>query len=191
MNTPDELDTQVLRAQGGDGEAFDFLVMQLQCAVRLVVAARSCDALQIDEVVQGTWVRVYEQLDRYEPRGTFQAWVCAIARNVLREDLQQRRRGRFAGGSDLLDRLAAEDCLGGLSETESNAKDAEDDERLLRLPRCLDRLAPRARQLLEARDRDGFALAELATRFGQSTGTLATLLWRIRRDLRLCLEQRA
>ena len=183
----DDLDAVVRRAQAGEAEAFDALVLHLQRPVRLVVAARSCDALQIDEVVQGTWVRVYEQLDRYEPRGTFQAWVCAIARNVLREDLQQRRRGRFAGGSDLLDRLAAEDCLGGLAEAENN----EDDERLRRLPGCLDRLAPRARQMLEARDRDGLALADLAERFRQSAGTLATLLWRIRRDLRQCLEQRA
>lgn len=182
---PAAVDALVRRARAGEAPAFDRLVLGLHRAVALAIAAHATSAEQVEEVLQATWVTVYEQLDRYEPRGTFLPWVKAIARNLLREDLRERRRLHHAGGGDLLDRLLG---AAALRDLDDQAQAEQGARRLARLATCLEELAPRARTLLVARDRDGEALGSLARRFKQPKEALATVLWRIRLAVRRCVE---
>lgn len=184
--SPAEVDELVLRARAGEAAAFDGLVVALHRQVRLTIAAYASGAEQAEEVLQAAWVTAYEQLDRYEPRGTFLAWVKGIARNLLREELRERRRVHCAGGGDDIERLLTEDALVAIEAGEREAE--ERDRRLDRLAGCLERLEPRARALLLARDRDGEALPSLARRYKRNVEALATILWRIRLSMRRCLE---
>lgn len=191
--SPDERDPEVVdalveRAQRGDGEAFDQLVLRLHRQVRLAIAAHACAADQVEEILQAAWVTAFEQLGRYERRGTFLPWVKAIARNRLREDYRERGRGQRIGSGDLLERLVAE-AAG--EEIERADVVAHAERRLDRLRACLAALPPRARAVVLARDRDGESLASMARRFKQTKEALATVLWRIRRGLRHCIEKPA
>jgi RNA polymerase sigma-70 factor (ECF subfamily) len=185
---PTAIDRLVLRAQSGDSAAFDRLVLDLHRPVRMAIAAYAHNADQIEEILQAAWVTAYEQLARYEPRGTFLPWVKAIARNLLREDLRERLRVRRAGGGDVLEGLLATAALDDLDGDESTGRSAN---LLARLAPCLAALAPRSRDLLLARDRDGEALPSLARRYKQTKDVLATALWRIRRSVRRCVEASA
>jgi RNA polymerase sigma-70 factor (ECF subfamily) len=181
---PEDIDRLILRAQGGDHPAFDAVVRTLHPFVRLTVAAHAIHADQVEEIIQEAWVRAYERLGTYEPRGTFLAWVKGIARNRLLEDLRERRRLHQTGDGDRLDRLRCEDAMHGLESGN------EQHERLLaRLGPCLEALDGPARAILIARDRDDEDLAGLARRFKRTREALATALWRIRATVRRCLEQ--
>lgn len=90
-----------------------------------------------EEVVQDTFVRVYEQAGRYRPeRGSPRAWIYTIARNECRMRLRARRsRPRRADGIDphapdarvadrralppAPDRVALRAALDGLSEADA------------------------------------------------------------------------
>jgi RNA polymerase sigma-70 factor (ECF subfamily) len=183
--SPDTLDALVERARDGDSMAFDQLVLCLHRNVAMTIAAHAISADQVEEVVQETWVIAYEQLGRYELRGTFLPWVKGIARNVLREHLRECRRVWHAGDGDLFDRLLGEAVDRDLAD-EARAEQGE--RRLARLSECLEALTPRARAVLVARDRDGEELGSLARRFKQPKEALATALWRIRLAVRHCLE---
>jgi len=59
---------------------------------------------------------------------------------------------------------------------------------LVRLQACLERMPPRSRAMVERRYAQGVPLAVLAQQFKQSVEALASLLQRIRRSLRQCVE---
>jgi len=46
-----------------------------------------------EDVVQETFTRALDQLDRYDPkRGSIQSWLCTSSRNVIRDHLRAHRR---------------------------------------------------------------------------------------------------
>ena len=175
------LDDDLTAAQGGDPAAFERLVIACDRDLRMFVAAHAWNADHLDEVCQATWVIVWEKLHAWEPTAPFDHWLRGIARNLLKRDLVERARRRGVGGLSLLEEAVAADGLESLHQDTV-------DPRLGRLSECLERLAPRARSLLLARDRDGVPLADLARRFKQPMGAIATLLWRVRGGVRTCLE---
>lgn len=133
----------------------------------------------VDEVVQAAFVTTWEQLDRYQERGTLAAWIKGIAHNHLREEL--RRRRRLQSSDSLAEQLVVEDCLSELDEAEANlARDR-------RLIDCMERLPPRTRQVVEHRYWQDESLSEMAQRFHQPAEALASLLYRARKLLLDCL----
>jgi RNA polymerase sigma factor (sigma-70 family) len=60
---------------------------------------------------------------------------------------------------------------------------------LAALRRCVDRLDPRDRALLDARYRDGLTRDQLGAAFGLQPGSVKSRLHRIRRALRACVEE--
>ena len=175
-----ELDLHAART--GDTAAFERVVRACGRELRIFVAAHAWNADHLNEVCQATWVIVWEKLPTWNPTAPFDHWLRGIARNLLKRDLVARARQRAVGGMALLEQALAAEGLAGIDE------DTRDARRLTRLASCLDRLSPRARAVVLARDREGVPLADLARRFKQPMGALATLLWRIRGGLRDCLD---
>ncbi len=186
MMDPDALDALVVMASDGDAGAFDRLVEECQDSVRIFVAAHARHAEQIEEVCQVAWVAVYEHLADYRGGGTFLPWVKGFARNHLRKDQERRRKAAARCGTSA---LALEELLA--PEADSTTAEADDELLLTRLQECLGKLAPTARRLIVARHAEDLPLAQLAQRFRRPMAALSTALWRIRADLRRCVEGRA
>ncbi len=73
---------------------------------RLRIAGLPHSRIDVEDIVQETWVRAFENLQRYSDRFSFRSWVIGIAQNVLLEALRKdvRRasdRARFEEGSGL------------------------------------------------------------------------------------------
>jgi RNA polymerase sigma-70 factor (ECF subfamily) len=169
----------VARARAGDAAAFDALVLATAHRLRLFVSVRALSVELVEEVVQETYVIAYETLAAYRGEGAFLAWLYGIARNVLRREITaQSRRERFA--ADELDQFVAAAAL--------DEPEPEDPPPLARLAQCLDRIAPRARAMLERHHRDGVPIAELARQFKQNQEAIGGVLKRCRQALRQCLE---
>ena len=179
--TPTDIDALVALAKTGDRDAFHTLVLALQNEIRLFVAARTSALDLVEESVQGAFVTAWERLVDYELRGTFVSWLKGIARNRLHEQLRQRSRLGAAAGLDALVAQSAEDA------DSTDAAGAARHE-LVRLRACLDLLPPRSRTMVERRYAQEVPLAVLAQQFKQSAEALASLLQRVRRTLRACVE---
>ena len=173
-----QLDGWARAAAGGDQQAFTELVRALHRPVRRYLAARAASVAMVEELLQDTFVAAWEGLVRRQG-GSVRSWVVAIAANLLRAELRRRARTR---PSDLaaLERWLAEDPAA-----------AEADDRAALLARCLERLEPHARWLLERRYVDGLELAELATLTRRTENALAVGLHRLRAALRRCAGEGA
>ncbi|MBA2482650.1 MAG: sigma-70 family RNA polymerase sigma factor [Planctomycetes bacterium] len=176
----DDIDRIVARAQTGDRDAFHELVIALQHEVRLFVASRAYSLDLIEEILQATFVTAWEKLGTYQTRGSFLPWLKGIAKNRLREEV--RERARFASHTnDSLERVIDEAFVA------HDLESAGDDD-ASRLSRCLERLAPRSRELIERHYAKGLGLNQLAQQFKQTRQAIASALHRIRRTVRACCD---
>jgi RNA polymerase sigma-70 factor (ECF subfamily) len=177
IDDPVSIDALVIRAQGGDRAAFDAVVEALHPEVAAFAAWRVADRDLADEVVQTAFVEAYLHLADYRPEGTFAAWLKGIARHRALRLLRERAR---AGGR--IDAALAEATI-AVDEPEAEPW------RLPRLRACLDRLAPEARRLIEARYVEDRPLEGLAKASGRTYAGLANAMVRIRASLRACVER--
>jgi RNA polymerase sigma-70 factor (ECF subfamily) len=177
---PAALDEVALRARGGDRAAFHELMRATLPEVRLFIAARAWSLELVEEVLQATYVACFESLPRYEPRRTLLPWLKGIAHNRLRRELESR--ARHAHG-DALDQILADETARQVEETP-----AVDEDALTRMRRCLERLAPHARELLELRHVSGESVDGLAARFAKSRDAIASTLKRVRANVRDCMD---
>jgi RNA polymerase sigma-70 factor, ECF subfamily len=183
--TPADLDQLAIKAQGGDRDAFRDLVLATQRELAISVAAHSVSRELVEEVLQETYVTAFEKLSQYRPVGTFRPWLRTIARNHLFAHWRERRRVAEVE-QDALETLIADDGLEGMEH---------DDERheieSRRLAACLERLPERARTMLERRYCEEQPLAALAQQFKRSAATLSVTLFRLRQQLKRCVEKSA
>jgi RNA polymerase sigma-70 factor (ECF subfamily) len=140
--TDDDLVAEVVARRGTpDGAAAPFGRLYTRHAPKIVayIAARARpDA--IDDLCQDVWARAWRGLPAYTPRGQFRGWLFEIARNALADSQRRRRPGALDGEEALID--------------ERNAPPDQrllDEERLLALRGCLDRLPARERAMVELR----------------------------------------
>jgi RNA polymerase sigma-70 factor (ECF subfamily) len=182
----DDADIERLVAAWRRGEraAFDELVLRLHARLRVHIAA-FCDSRElVEEVLQQTFVTAFQRIDAFAGRGTFLAWLKAIARNHLVDHWRGRRRDAELS-DDLPARTVAEVGIADLEAEETALARAR------RLADCLDKLPERSRRLVERRHLEQRPLNELARQFQQSMASLSVALHRIRQALRRCIESGA
>ena len=52
---------------------------------------------EVDNLLQECWVRILEQLDQYEPSGSFAGWATKVSKNVCLTNLRDRKRAGVVG----------------------------------------------------------------------------------------------
>ncbi len=181
------LDALAVRAQAGEGVAFDELLLATQKEVRLFLAVRSPDAELVGEIVQAAFVTAFHRLGDYQPRGTFTSWLKGIGHNLLRAELRRRLRHQSTD-TDALDVLMCRVRAAEIEAEDPTVVASVAGEWLAHLERCLERLSPRARALIDRRYRLAEPINRMAQQFKQPAGAIASALHRIRVTLRKCLD---
>ncbi len=75
----DSLTPLVLRAQAGDRDAFDDLVVLFQSRIFGIVMQRLRNTAEADEVVQEVFLRAFRKLPQLQEADRFSGWLCQIA----------------------------------------------------------------------------------------------------------------
>jgi RNA polymerase sigma-70 factor (ECF subfamily) len=101
----DDSDSEALAraARGGDLEAFEGLVRRYQRRVYALAYQHLRDPDEAQDLAQEVFVRLYRNLDRYDPTRPFQPWFWRLAANVA----ATYRRRRPAAAVELRDVAAA------------------------------------------------------------------------------------
>lgn len=171
--------TLVQKAKCGDREAlgrlFDGCRPRLEAVLKDLLGERLKREAGLDDVVQETFTRACEAIDRFEWRGedSFLRWLSVIARNVI---LEAARRDKMAPeplpGSD----LTGDD----LTQSRRLARH----ERFDRLQEALRGLSPVHRQVILLARIEKLPLKEVAERLGRSHDAVRQLLRRALRELK-------
>jgi len=178
-----EEDHQLLRrAQGGDENAFEALVLKHQS--RAWRAARNLVGNDEDaaDLAQEAFVRVFRNLAGFDFQHGFTTWLYRIVTNLAIDHLRRRRpvwstaaQNEDDGEQDLLDPRAS--APGAELERSELAREVK---------ACLDSLAPHFQSVLTLREIEGLPCNEIARIVG---ATHVTVRWRLHRGRKLFQEE--
>ena len=174
---PDE-QSLIRAAAAGDRDAFDELVrIKRERVVRtaMQITGNLDDAL---DVAQGVFLKLWQGLDRFDPRRKFDTWLYRITVNAAIDMLRSR------GPRGILQPLPPEPAEIG-AVTEADADEALDLGRLQQaFLRLAGGLAPKQRAAFVLREIEGLETAEVARVMGVTESTVRNHLMQARRLLR-------
>jgi len=114
--------TLVGKAAQGDQRAWDDLVAAHTSLLYAVARSFRLDQADANDVVQTTWLRLVEHLDRIEDPARLVGWLVTTARREALRLLRRGSRERPAGEESVLDRADDDEPVDtGLLLDESNA----------------------------------------------------------------------
>lgn len=174
----DAPDDALVRATlGGDEAAFAGLVrryLRKAMAVALEYAGSREDA---EDVVQDTFKRVLENLDRYDPSRPFEPWFFTILRNTARNAAKRRR----VRDHEALTREYASEMPDPFETTRRRELRRQIDEAVEALPAA-------QRSCFRLCVIEGLSSAEAASALGLAESTVRVHVFRARRALRRFLD---
>ncbi len=179
MKPHDEIETDVAGAQEGDREAFDRLATKfrpgLTAWVRSKMGAHLQGHIEIDDILQETFVWAFKSIQRLEWKGekAFDRWLCAIARHVILKASSSRSRHHHLE----LDRDVSH-------KGPSASKAAVRNERFDRLEKALEQLSDEHRRVILLSRIDGLSMKEIAARMERSPDAVMKLLRRALKNLK-------
>ena len=153
----------------GDPGAFDAFFDLYSGPILAYLRGMVGDASLADDLLQETLLRVYRNIDRYEERGAFRAWVFRIATNLAVGEIRRRRYG----STDALDERALE--IPERDDLDPHQR-LEDEERRRLVEAGLATLAEEHRAVILLRVREGMGVAEIARTLCVPEGTIKSRL---------------
>jgi len=132
------------------------------------------------DLAQDVFVRVYRNLDRYQP-GTFEGWLYRITKNLFLDRVRRRTRVRLEPLPDEDWKQPSESDPGPLETIEAGVLRGD-------LETALDELPPGFRTAVVLCDVQGLSYEEISDALGWPIGTVRSRIHRGRKALRKALE---
>jgi RNA polymerase sigma-70 factor (TIGR02960 family) len=171
-------------AAGGDEEAFRLLLDPHRGALHLHCYRMLGSVHDADDALQETLLRAWRSLDRYEPSGSFAAWLYAIATNVCLTALAGRRRRQEVPVADTGEDVWTERLLHVQPYPDRLLEALERRETVeLAFVTAAQLLPPKQRAVLILRDVLDWSAKETADALGDSVAAVNSALQRARRGL--------
>ena len=182
MSKPSEKETDfvLMRAiQKGDMVSFDAMVNRYKNRLMNVIGRMLSSREEAEDVIQETFVRVYQHRQSFNFQHCFSTWIYTIGLNLARNELRKRRRFKFFD----------------ISEMQGNEKEFAVDPKLpSRLPEILsdavETLPQKYREAFLLRDIQELPYDEIAKILDVPLGTVKSRVNRARLMLREKLKPR-
>jgi RNA polymerase sigma-70 factor (ECF subfamily) len=156
------------------------LFVQHLPALRGFVLSLVSDFSLVDDVVQETFLVVTAKAGSFQRGTNFRAWAWTIARYKVLQTLEKNAPPPERFAPEVLDALSSH----------NSADSWFSEEQLQQLAKCMEELAPRAREAVELRYQQAHRPPEIATRLGWTVESVHVALSRARIFLRECVTQR-
>ncbi len=139
----------------------------------------------VDDLVQGTWLRVLERGSSYDARSRFEPWLFTIARNLAIDHMRKRQTFSLDSNQETEYEPLATSSASDAPSPFALAARTEDAERLAH---SLQTLEPICREVLVLRFQEDLSLQEISTIVQAPVSTVASRIYRGLATLRLQLE---
>jgi RNA polymerase sigma factor (sigma-70 family) len=162
----DDEETTILRAKDGDGDAFSRLYDAYFDRIYRFFYYRVDDEEMAGDLTSQVFIKAWENLDHYQPRGhPFGAWLFQIARNLAIDHYRTSLEMVSLDG----DQIDIEDPAIDV------AKQEEDQSRAEWVRAALRQITPEQRQVLVMKFIEGMSTDEIAIMMGKRTGAIRAL----------------
>jgi RNA polymerase sigma-70 factor (ECF subfamily) len=177
-----EIDQQLVeRAQRGDKQAFDLLVIKYQRKLARLLSQFIRDAAEVEDVAQETFIKAYRSLSTFRGESAFYTWLYRIGINAAKNYLvaQKRRALNATNGFDIED---AENFEGGSQLRELNTPESELMSKQIAqtVHQTLQALPEELRTAITLREIEGLSYEEIANIMSCPTGTVRSRIFRAR-----------
>jgi RNA polymerase sigma-70 factor (ECF subfamily) len=175
------------RARRGDRDAFRMLVERYQRKVAALAIGMLRNREDALDVVQDTFTKAYQSLDKFKGDSSFYTWIYRIGVNLCID--HQRREARYVQAGDPDD--------AGEELTPPSPEDLERDEPFeiarsseigARLVDAINELTPEHRAVILLREVDGLSYEEISRVLDCPKGTVMSRLHYARRQLQARLR---
>ena len=179
-NSLTEVEEDVItRSQCRDLAAFEQLVRKYQPYAFSLAMKFLCDEAEASDVVQDSFLRVWKNIDRYDPKQRFTTWLYKIVINLCVDRFRVLKRSR----SIFLSR-DRDPVMEDLPD-ERDWETMRSQEQLADIIRTLSgRLSPKQRMVFTLRDLQDLTVEEVVEITGLSTGSVKTNLHYARKSIR-------
>ena len=172
------------RCTGGDRNAFGIIVEQYQAYAFALAVRLLSNEEEAKDIVQESFIRVWNNLHRFDPAVKFTTWLYTIVTNLCYDSIRSRKRKRMTS-YDAIDRSILD-----------NIACVEDPQRMLtnrelgNLIRMLtEELPPKQKIVFVLRDMQGLNILEVSDILQMSESSVKTNLVYARKFLRAKLER--
>ena len=176
----------VAKASDGDSEAFRSLVERHSRYVFNVAFRLTGSAADAEDVVQIAFLKVYQQLSRFEARADFRTWLHRITVNCSIDLIRTRRHREIGHDPGDLELESAADASGGHGPAPDRLMlSAEIRERI---SQGMSQLSASERLAFTLRHVEGLPIKEVAHAMGLKTEAAKNSIFRAVRKMRTALE---
>jgi len=180
---PDEKDL-VERCRNGDDEAWRQMVDHLGQRVFSVAYHFTLKREDAEELSQEIFLKIFENLHRYDGSYPLVAWVVSLSRNLCIDRYRRRKRERSF-------RFVSDDAVAPLLHAADDpAADAVRKERVKLLFAALAEIPEDLAEILVLRDLDGLAYEEIGRALDLPDGTVKSRLFRARAEVARKIRER-
>jgi RNA polymerase sigma-70 factor (ECF subfamily) len=177
------LDDAIQKVLNGNTDIFAEIVREHHRMLLAYASFRLADRDLVDEVVQQTFIRAYEQLAEYQRGEDFSVWLRVLCKYCIMTELKRQRREQVAQKSHLA-QLRKWTLERGAEKSDPSELKSFDE-----LQQCLGRLPGTMRELVRLRYHEDLPVKEIARTLKQSITWVTTALFRVRGALRECLSR--
>ncbi|MDH7511949.1 MAG: RNA polymerase sigma factor [Clostridiales bacterium] len=179
--THDDLWILLEKAKDGDRDAFKTVVRLYQQKVFQMAYSFLRNREDALDIVQETFMRLYQKFDTVDTEGNFQVWLLQIAKNLsidyYRKHYSRRREMEVEKSVDELDPASGAAASPGLN---SDLRQA--------FSRCLDKLGERQRLVFVMKHYNGLHYKEIAEILDISIGTVKSLHFKAVQNMKKLLS---
>jgi RNA polymerase sigma-70 factor (ECF subfamily) len=181
MNAPIEgpTDERLIEATiSGDDEAFTELVRRHKRKVFRIVARFVRNDLELDDICQEIFIKMYQNLNKYRGEAPFEHWLSKITINACYDQLRKQRRER--------DNIPLEDVVFSLRDPSNEEIPADKAWEILK--HALVKLCPEDRLVITLLNLEEKSVREISSITGWSESKVKVRAFRARKELKRILE---
>jgi RNA polymerase sigma-70 factor (ECF subfamily) len=171
------------RAQRGEVQAFEMLVVKYQRRIERLIGRMVRDTDLVPDIAQETFIRAYRALAQFRGDSAFYTWLYRIAVNTAKKTLSDLKRDPVITESALASRNEDDET----SPVEHELSHVETPEAVLAsreiartVNTAIDALPDDLRQAIVLREIEGLSYDEIATAMGCPIGTVRSRIFRAR-----------
>lgn len=146
------------RVQNRDSRAFDQLMREYSPELHSFILRIVSNPEDAQDIVQDTFVRVWEKSHQFRGNSTVKTWIFRIAINLAYSHLKKRKRWSFSIVDELVSLVSGSDPV----------KDTENQYDSALLKKSLDYLTPRQHSVVVARIYQDLPFAQISKALGCS-----------------------
>ena len=185
-----EIDQQLVeRAQRGDKQAFDLLVIKYQRRLVRLLSQFIRDSAEVEDIAQETFIKAYKSLSSFRGDSAFYTWLYRIGINAAKNFLVAQKR-RASNASSNVDIEDAENFEEGSQLRELGTPESELISKQIAqtVNQALNELPEELRTAITLREIEGLSYEEIASVMNCPTGTIRSRIFRAREVISVKLQ---